>query len=128
MNALLDTCALIWLVNGDSALGADARKAIRTAWMVSVSSVTAWELGLKLAKGKLEIEEPLDSWWRGAIAQHNLTDLPLDSQSAIRATHLPPLHGDPADRLLIATALEHDLTVLTPDPLIRKYPGLRTIW
>jgi PIN domain nuclease of toxin-antitoxin system len=128
MNVLLDTCALIWLVNGDAALSHRATAAMQTAWFAYVSPVTAWEMGLKLAKGKLALNEPLETWFPRAKEQHNLEELPLDSEAAIRACGLPRLHADPADRLLIATAIQHGLTLLTPDPLIQQYPGLQTLW
>jgi PIN domain nuclease of toxin-antitoxin system len=128
MNVLLDTCALIWLVNGDTALSRPALEAIQGAWAAHVSAVTAWELGIKHSKNKIELGEALERWFERVIEQHSLCDFPLDSRSAIRASRLPALHADPADRLLIATAIEHGMTLLTPDPIIRKYPGLQTIW
>lgn len=57
-----------------------------------------------------------------------MRELPLTGVIAARATLLPPIHKDPFDRLLIATAIEHQLTLLTPDQTIRQYPGLKTLW
>lgn len=84
--------------------------------------------GLKAARGKITLSLPLADWVEGAAALHGLEELPLDRRAAIRAASLPELHRDPFDRLLIATAHEHRLTLLTPDANIRQYPDLRTLW
>jgi PIN domain nuclease of toxin-antitoxin system len=128
MNVLLDTCALLWLTNNDKALPRRARTALQEATIAYVSAVTAWELGLKTSKGKIALPEVLEAWLPRVLLRHGLTELPLGHKAAIRSTALPPLHLDPADRMLAATALEHDLTLLTPDPLIRQYPGVKTLW
>jgi PIN domain nuclease of toxin-antitoxin system len=57
-----------------------------------------------------------------------LKELPVTSAIALRCAALPLLHRDPADRFLIATAQEHNLTLVTPNPAIRKYPNLNTLW
>jgi PIN domain nuclease of toxin-antitoxin system len=128
MNALLDTCAIIWLANQDERLSAVARQAIDRAWMVHVSPVSAWELGLKIAKGRLALAEPLETWWPRVIETHDLSEFPLYGAEAARSTRLPPIHTDPADRLLIAIAMEHQFTLLTPDPKIAQYPNLQILW
>ena len=63
-----------------------------------------------------------------ALGLHGLKSLALEIGSAHAAGALPALHADPFDRLLIAAAQSHRLTLLTPDPLIRQYPALTTIW
>ena len=128
MNALLDTCAIIWLANQDEQLSAAARQAIEQAWFVHVSPISAWELGLKLAKGRLNLPEPLETWWPRVIETHQLSEFPLYGTEAARSTRLPPIHNDPADRFLIAIAMEHQFTLLTPDPKILQYPNLNTLW
>jgi PIN domain nuclease of toxin-antitoxin system len=128
MNILLDTCALIWLVNGGPELSPAARATIQQAETVYVSAVTAWEMGIKHARGKLAFESSLESWLDRALRQHHLREMPLDIRSAQRASRLPAIHGDLADRLLIASALEHDLTLLTPEPAVAQYPGISIIW
>ena len=63
-----------------------------------------------------------------ALRLHGLESLDLEMDSAIAAGALPALHADPFDRLLIAVAQAHRLVLLTPDPLIRQYPALTTLW
>ena len=128
VNALLDTCALLWLARRDSNLSPVVRQAIEKADLVYVSAVSAWELGLKFARGKLEFPVPLKEWYPAVLVKHRLQELPLTGALGIAATQLPALHADPADRLLIATALEHGLTLLTPDRHITQYPNLKTLW
>ena len=54
--------------------------------------------------------------------------LPIDCEVAIRATQLPNLHRDPADRIIIATAMVHQLKIITPDQHIQAYPEIETVW
>ena len=63
-----------------------------------------------------------------ALRLHGLKSLALEMESAVAAGALPALHADPFDRLLIASAQAHRLTLLTPDPFIRQYPALATLW
>lgn len=128
MNVLLDTCTFLWLAGNDRALAEPARRAIMRADRIAVSAVTAWELGIKHAQGKVDLPEPLETWFPRVCDFHGLSEVPLNSAAALRASRLPPIHHDPADRLLIATAIENGLTLLTPDAAIHQYPGLQTLW
>ena len=129
MNYLLDTCTLIWLVNGAQEFGPEARLACEDATArLHVSAASAWEMALKQARGKLVLQRPISEWWKQAMAGHGLTELPVTAEIAIASTALPPIHTDPADRLLIATAQRHQLALVTPDRAIAKYPDLKTLW
>jgi PIN domain nuclease of toxin-antitoxin system len=126
---LLDTCTLLWLVGTSDQLPASVHAALQTAHGgIHVSAISAFEIGQKHALGKLSLARPPADWWTAALARYGLRELPLDSATALAATALPRLHPDPFDRLLIATAQRHRLTLLTPDPKIRAYPQLKTLW
>ena len=126
---LLDTCVLLWLAIEPKSLSAKAREAIAAAGeFAHVSSISAWEIAWKERVGKLRLKLPVAAWFPLAIRQHVLSELPITSVIALRSAALPPLHRDPADRFLIATAQEYELTFLTPDPEIQKYPNLKTLW
>ncbi|MBL9174455.1 MAG: type II toxin-antitoxin system VapC family toxin [Verrucomicrobiales bacterium] len=126
---LLDTCALLYLGNDVSALSQTAADAIRSpGTMVAVSSISAFEVGQKAARGQLRLPLPVDQWFVRMLRQHRLRELPISGVIAARATLLPFIHRDPFDRILVATAMEHQLTLLTPDQTIRQYPGLKTLW
>lgn len=126
---LLDTCTLLWLVAGSRRLSAGAVASIREhRGAIFVSAISAFEVGLKHRKGKLELPVEADLWYREALDFHGLVEIAIDGEIAARSTQLPALHADPCDRFLIATAQLHDLTLLTPDGLIAAYPDVRVAW
>jgi PIN domain nuclease of toxin-antitoxin system len=126
---LLDTCALLWLTDDPAQLSAAAQAELRNpAVAVYASAVSALELGIKVAKGKLGLPKTVSQWFPEACARYGLTELPVTAAIAAASTELPAIHGDPSDRVLIATAQQHSLTLLTPDPVIAKYPNLKVLW
>lgn len=123
---LADACALLaYFGAGDVAMGTAGRNAMQGD--VMVSSITVWELTRKAAAGKLP---PLPAE-RGSFARHlaalGFRDIPLQWEDAEAANALPPHHRDPMDRMLIATALRADLTIITNDQMFPAY-RVRTIW
>ncbi|MBM4366313.1 MAG: type II toxin-antitoxin system VapC family toxin [Deltaproteobacteria bacterium] len=124
---VLDTCTLLWLVNGELP-PAVAERIANHDDAVLVTAVSAWEIGVKHAKGKLVLPMPPAEWWARVIDAHGLGEVPIEPAVALHATQLPPLHADPADRMIVATAMVLRATLLTPDPLIRAYPGLKLAW
>ncbi len=126
MNVLLDTCALIALPDGT--LPAAAADALRRAPEALVPSVCAWEVAVKHQSGKLRLSTKPHAWFTRLCHRYRLRELPLDSALACAAAELPPIHRDPFDRVLIATALRQRLTILTSDATIPKYPGIQTLW
>ena len=129
MNYLLDTCALLWLVNGDARLSPRARQAIADPQAtIFLSVLTAAELAIKAGKGRIQLPHPVEPWIRDAVRLHHLTLLPLDLGPAAAAGTLPWIHSDPFDRILVATARQLSLTIITSDEAIPKYPGVETLW
>jgi PIN domain nuclease of toxin-antitoxin system len=126
MNVLLDTCALLALARGD--LPRDAANALRAAPDAYVSVVSPWEVAIKVAAGRIRLNQPAAEWFAGLAERHALRELPLEARVACAAAALPPLHRDPFDRVLVAVAQMHALTVLTADEHIAKYPGTKTRW
>ncbi len=126
---LLDTCTLLWLTSDQAKLSSAACQAISSyRGQLYVSAVSGFEVSQKAAKGKLLLPRPPVEWMDLALRLHGLKSLALEMVSAMAAGALPALHADPFDRLLIASAQTHRLTLLTPDPLIRQYPQLATLW
>lgn len=123
---LLDTCALLWLASGSRSLSKSTRSAISNAQVVCVSPVTAWEIAVKTAKGKIVLPCPARDWFNAVVARYDIDVLKLSSDDMLRAAELPWHHKDPADRFIIATALKNDFTVVTSDGNFPKY-GVRTI-
>ena len=95
---LLDTCALLWLAEGSQTLSPEALGRIENAPIVYVSSISAFEIGLKCRSGKLRLPVPATEWFESIVAHHNLSVLALDWKVCIAATELPPIHKDPCDR------------------------------
>lgn len=126
MNVLLDTCALLALARGD--LPESAAAALRLAPEARVSVVSAWEVAIKVARGRLRLLDPPVQWFIRLASRYDLLEVPLDARLACLAAALPPVHGDPFDRVIVALAQTHALTVLTSDDNIPKYPGVRTLW
>jgi len=86
--------------------------------------VSAWEISVKHALGKLPLPRPPRVLVPEQRTLHGIERLALDEESALLEATLPPLHTDPFDRMLICQALSQGLTLLTPDPQIARYPVL----
>ncbi|MGH3769429.1 MAG: type II toxin-antitoxin system VapC family toxin [Pseudonocardiaceae bacterium] len=118
MRLLLDTHALIWWLEGGARLGEVARAAIRSrANAVWVSSVSAVEISIKVAKGKLDAPGDLVA----QMAHHGFTALPVTIEHGVAMLGFPAKHPDPFDRLLIAQARCDGLTIVTADPKFAAY-------
>jgi PIN domain nuclease of toxin-antitoxin system len=118
---ILDTCALLWLASGDKKLTRSTLKQINEAAAVYVSSISGFEIAIKSVRGKLGLPHPPGEWFAGVIDHHGLTVLPLSLDVCIAAAQLPPVHDDPCDRFIIATAKLHDLPVVTADERFEEY-------
>lgn len=122
---LLDTCALVWLATGDRKLSRGARQRIRTSPAVYVSPVSAWEIARKHKKGDLILPIEPQTLFDEAVAKYGVLLLPLDVRTMFKASELPEIHKDPADRFIIASALFYDLAVATGDHRFPAY-GVKT--
>jgi PIN domain nuclease of toxin-antitoxin system len=120
MNLLLDTHVWLWFVRGDAALPRVFGAAIRDPKnTVVLSIVSAWEVQVKTAIGKLQLGGPIGEFLDNAILHFEVLDIALRHVRAL--TKLPPHHRDPFDRMLVAQALADDLTLLTIDPRVQSY-------
>jgi PIN domain nuclease of toxin-antitoxin system len=126
MNVLLDTCALLALARGE--LPERAAGALRAAPEASVSVVSAWEVAIKVAAGKLRLTESPAQWFLQLTERYTLRELPLDARTACAAAALPHLHHDPFDRVIVALAQALTLAVLTSDENIARYPSTTVLW
>jgi PIN domain nuclease of toxin-antitoxin system len=128
MRILLDTCTFLWIVSGASALSAESRKIFQdTGNEIFLSVVSAWEISVKHALGRLPTLGPPESFVPTQREHHDIDSLPLDEESVLHVARLPQLHKDPFDRMLVCQAIVHGLTIMTPDELILQYP-IRCIW
>lgn len=118
MRLLLDTHILIWWLGDSPRLGDRARSAIADgANQAFVSAVSACEMSLKAAKGKLRAPTDLER----QIADNAFEELPFTVRHGTAVRDLPTQHGDPFDRMLVAQALSEGLTLVTADRQMSEY-------
>jgi PIN domain nuclease of toxin-antitoxin system len=94
---------------------------------VFLSAVSAWEITVKHALGKLPLPEAPERFVPRQRASRGIAPLPLDEEAALELGRLPLLHRDPFDRMLVCQALVSGMRLVTPDPQIARYP-VRTLW
>ncbi len=120
MKLLIDTHVWLWFVRGDATLPRAFDAAIRDPEnAVVLSIVSAWEVQIKTAIGKLQVGSPIDEFLDSAVLHFDLLDVSLRHVRALGT--LPFHHRDPFDRMLVAQAQADGLTLLTVDPLVRAY-------
>jgi PIN domain nuclease of toxin-antitoxin system len=122
---LLDTCAAIWVVEGESLSESAVRaisEAVDRAVPVLISPITAWERGLLEAKGRIASPLTPKRWFDVLLSQPGLELAEMSIDILIDSSFLPGQpQGDPADRIIIATARNFDLTIVTRDRAILDY-------
>ena len=117
---LLDTCAVLRLANGEfGKFSRSAMNAMREADMLYVSPISEWEISLKWKQGGIELPLEPRMLMRKVIDAYSLSLIPLSEEVMFRATELPDIHKDPADRFIIATAVLGNMVVVTTD---RRFP------
>jgi PIN domain nuclease of toxin-antitoxin system len=122
---LLDTCAAIWISKREP-LAPDAMAYLARSRAQGVpafvSSVTAWEMAILISKGRMRETKTAGRWYGDFMSEGGFAEQPVTTATFIASCFLPePLHRDPFDRILIATAREHDLTIITRDRAILAY-------
>ena len=121
---LLDTHVLLWLRFGSQRLGSTTRDLIGVSWQVGdayVSSISFWEVALLVSKRRLELDESVDRW-RRIVIEEGIKEIPVNSKIAVRAVELNGLHADPADRIIVSTALD-GYQLLTVDRRMLNWRG-----
>ena len=128
MKLLLDTCTFLWLITDDPALSNKARDLftdpVNEAYL---STVSVWEIVVKFSLDKLRLPQAPERFIPDQRERHGVAELPLEEQAVFYLPRLPALHRDPFDRMLICQAIQHELTLLTPDPLITQY-AVKSAW
>lgn len=123
---LLDTCAFIWFLEDNPKLSHDAKTAIENGAIVYLSIVSLWEIAIKKNLGKLELKQTmaeLDQICQDA----DIIILPIKTCYLDRLGILSKIHGDPFDRLIISTAMEEGLSIVTHDSKIARY-DVPVVW
>ena len=125
MSVVLDTNALVWAFEGSQALGSRAAQSIDQAVLdgnAHVSAISFWELALKIRRGKFGLSQSVADW-RSNVLRYGVREVPIDGVIGIAANELRNLHDDPADRLIVATALRLGASLATSDARLLSWNG-----
>jgi PIN domain nuclease of toxin-antitoxin system len=127
---LLDTHAWLWWIQGQATdLPQSVRDLIDSSpEPVAVATVSCLEVAWLARKRRIFLPVSVEDFFLKAIEGAGLHLLPLTPKIAARSAFLPDIHHDPIDRVLIATALEHDAILITKDEAIARYPNVRVKW
>lgn len=121
---LLDTCAVVWASGATATdpLRRQLREAHEERRPVWISPITAWEIGTLAANGRIGIARPVLAWFEGILAKSGAKLAELGPRILVASTELPEgMHRDPADRIIVATAREYGLRIVTRDRKILTY-------
>lgn len=135
MRVLLDTHVLLWWQGKSKKLSRRAAGEIKRADTLLVSAITCWEVATLLGQGRFALDRTIDEWLEDMEDDPRIELVPLGARAAVRALELAQagFHGDPADRLIYATAAEHMVTLVSADERIRAFaetghPPVRIVW
>ena len=132
MKAVLDTHAWLWWVTGDRRLSQKARSKIDAAKRTQslfISAISIWEIAKKVEKQQLVLDRSLDLWIDLAIDNAQLQVLEMSRTILVESCRLPqPFHGDPADQIIVATARDGAMGLISKDARIRSYPHVQSYW
>lgn len=128
MKILLDTHALLWYLAGSRRLSAAARTAIQDpANELWLSPISLLEIAIKVRINKLRLVQPFGVLFPAKLIANAIRLWPIEASHCAAMTTLPLHHRDPFDRLLAATTLVEQLTLVSADPLFDAY-GLTRLW
>jgi len=127
MKLILDTCVLLWMAGDPSRLSAAARKVLSPENDFYVSAISAFEIAIKHKKKKLELPTDPWTWFQKVTAHFKIKEIPISARIATLAPEVDVPHSDPADRIIVATAIENQLAIVSPDHLIKKCPQIEVV-
>lgn len=131
MPILCDTPVLVWAVLAPEKLSGKATSRLeqaRAAGELACADISLWEIAMLLERGRLQSPLPADVFLATLCKALLLQILPISPRIAALAQSGIFHHGDPADRLIAATAIAHDIELITADPELQRVAGLRTVW
>ena len=128
MNLLIDSHVFIWLRQEPTLISkAASSQLLLKSNRIFLSTATLWELQIKINLGKLKLGDPLDVAVADELQANNLEVLSIEQDHIYGLSNLPPVHGDPFDRLLISQAIANNMTIVSADRHFSSYP-VSIIW
>ena len=126
---ILDTHAWIWWTTDSSNLSEKASKAIKNASRIGIPAICCWEIAMLAAKKRIGLSMDVQVWIDLALQKNRVQIVPLSPEIAVLSSRLPgEFHGDPADRLIVATSLALKAPLVSKDCKISSCGFVRTIW
>lgn len=129
---VVDTHVLLWWQAGGDRLSIEARRRIERADVLYVSPITCWEIAMLVTKGRVALDRPVLAWINDLLATTTADIADLTPTIAVTAGELPDFHGDPADRIIYATAATRQLPLITKDTrlhdLASSHRGVNAFW
>ena len=127
---VLDTHALLWWALDPDQLSPRALQLVKQMEREGgfASAISIWELGIKVKRKKLDLGLSVEDLAKGIERSGAVELLPVDTKTWLRSLSLPWDHTDPADRVIVATALGRGLPVLTKDSVMRSFDGVKCEW
>jgi PIN domain nuclease of toxin-antitoxin system len=129
---VLDTHAWLWWLSNPEKLSITASKRIERELgdgKICISSISTWEIAMLIEKGRLELSMDVIDWIALSESLPSVTFVPVNNRIAVRSVQLRGnLHNDPADRIIIATAIEMEAVLISADRKILDYPFAKSAW
>lgn len=122
-----DTHALIWWITGDPRLSSKARDVMNRS-AIGIAVITCWEIAMLAARKRIVLNDHIADWWHDVLALPSTALLPLTMEVAMTAANLADPIRDPADRLIVTTALHQGVPLVTKDDRIRAANIVPTLW
>ena len=124
---VLDTHAAVWWASDPTRLGRAAHARLETEDRLGIPTIVFWEVALLVRKRKLDLGMPVSAWADAIQSVPRVETLSLTAEIAIAADALK-MHADPADRFIVATALQYRVPLVSKDRLMRSLRLVATIW
>jgi PIN domain nuclease of toxin-antitoxin system len=125
---ILDTHIWVnWILGGEAALPPAIVDAMQKENRLAVSAISCFEVTMLVSRGKLQLPLPASEWLQEALGNSGVESLPVTCEIASRSVSLAEIHRDPADRIIIATALVHDAKLASIDAVFPNYPELQLL-
>lgn len=128
---LLDTHVWLWWLSDPDLLSPAAASAIdaaRAGSDMAVSAMSVWELGMLVEQGRVVLDRSPADFLTECERISFLNFVPVSARIALRSVELEPFNADPADRMIVATAMLHGAELVSKDRRIRDFPSVNAVW